>query len=264
MVNIMEKIENKRLKELLKIDPQNLNPRERDEFFDELMKSSLFLPVKITSNGFNDDVKVGESTTTKEPLGFKPLTFTDEVGEHLFVFTDNEEIENENVKTDMVIMAASDIARNFQYANYYDIVINPFSKKYLSLKFESFLNLFFNDLFGESDLKDFFIDAKPLEENIAVFLREDEPLMKEKAINGIYSMDLPFKASSNRNFNKESKYLNILLLEKGVRMVYVGGIVDPETNYDILLAPQTEFKFIRNEDENTFLWICVNQKFYDD
>ena len=88
--------------------------------------------------------------------------------------------------------------------------------------------------------------------------------MKEKAVNGIYSMDLPFKASLDPNFNSNYKYLNVLLLDKGTRIYYLGGIVDPETNYDILLEPETEFKFIRNENENTFVWLCVNQKFYDD
>lgn len=262
----MEDVGNRRLKELIKIDPWNLKSRQRDELFDELKKSFLFLPVAITSNSFDsNNVKVGESVAMKEPLRFKPLTFTDGVGEHLFVFTDNEEIENEKVETDMIIMAASDIAENFKGAGYYDIVLNPFSKESFGLKFESFLELFTLDkLIDEIDFKDFFADAKPLEENTVVFLREDEPLMKEKAVNGIYSMDLPFKASLDPNFNSDYKYLNVLLLDKGTRIYYLGGIVDPETNYDILLEPETEFKFIRNEDEKTFVWLCVNQKFYDD
>ena len=48
-----------------------------------------------------------------------------------------------------------------------------------------------------------------------------------------------------------------------VFLIYLGGMMDPEMSCDILLAPETEFKFISQEDEHTMIWKCVNQKFYD-
>ena len=108
-----------------------------------------------------------------------------------------------------------------------------------------------------------FEKAMPLNQEIRVYYRELEPFMKKQAVNGVYSSPDPLKASVNMHFDDNIPYLNVLILPKDTRTVYLGGMMDPEMSCDILLAPETEFEFVSQEDEHTMIWKCVNQKFYD-
>ena len=37
-----------------------------------------------------------------------------------------------------------------------------------------------------------------------------------------------------------------------------------QTEYDVLIAPGTEFKKVFDEDEDNSVWKCINQPFYDE
>ena len=123
---------------------------------------------------------------------------------------------------------------------------------------------FFFDLFKVKDNPTnwIFEKARPLNQNVKIYYREDEPLMKKQAVNGIYSSQDPLKASKY-DFNDHIPYLNVLILPKDTKTVYLGGMMDSEMSCDILLAPETEFEFVSQEDDYTMLWKCVNQEFYD-
>ena len=141
-----------------------------------------------------------------------------------------------------------------------EIMINPSSKDTVCIDLDSFFDLF---AIKNNSNDWIFEKARPLNQEVKVYYREFEPLMKKQAIGGVYSSKNPFKASVNMHFEDHIPYLNVLILPKDTKTVYLGGMMDPEMSCDILLAPETEFKFISQEDEHTMIWKCVNQKFYD-
>ena len=102
-----------------------------------------------------------------------------------------------------------------------------------------------------------------LEEDFAFFVRGEEPFMKQEAIDGVYVPNIPFNISSRKDFKKEWKYLNILLLPKTTKIVYIGNVVD-EDAWDTIIAPGSEFEQVEEIDEFTTVWICRAQPFYDD
>ena len=102
-----------------------------------------------------------------------------------------------------------------------------------------------------------------LEEDHAFFVRGEEPFMKDEAVDGVFVPNIPFNISSRREFKSEWKYLNILLLPKTTKIVYIGNVVD-EDAWDTIIAPGSEFEQVEEIDEFTTVWICRAQPFYDD
>ncbi|MGN0094415.1 MAG: SseB family protein [Methanobrevibacter sp.] len=138
-----DEINNKRLDDLINVSPEKRTREYEKMLIEELKKASLLLPIEFTRNkDALDNVKVGETYTTKEPLGFKPLTYVDENRNvHLFVFTNERELVNVNCDNILLIDSA-DIAEKFKTANFRDIVINPFNENGFSIAFKDFLRLF--------------------------------------------------------------------------------------------------------------------------
>ena len=134
-----DEVNNKRLDDLINVSAEKRTREYEKMLIEELKKASLLLPIEFTRNkDALENVKVGETYTTKEPLGFKPLTYVDENGNvHLFVFTNEKELINVNCDNILLIDSA-DIAEKFKTANFIDIVINPFNENGFSIAFKDF------------------------------------------------------------------------------------------------------------------------------
>lgn len=101
-----------------------------------------------------------------------------------------------------------------------------------------------------------------LEEDTALFVRESEPFMKNDAIDGVFRPEIPFNVSTKKDFHDHLEYLNILLMPKSKKIVYIGDVVDDD-HYNVIIAPDTEFEFVKDIDEFTSVWKCGAQPFYD-
>lgn len=243
----MGNLDNNKLKELMKIEPEAMDKNEYESFVNEFKNSQLLLPVEIQANA-----------SVNEPLSFKPIVIEENNCKCIPLFTDNDELKKDNPPVSVIAIFMKDLKDMLEDASEIDeIMINPSSKYTVCIDLDSFFDLF------KQDNNWIFEKARPLNQDVKVYYRENEPLMKKQAVNGIYSSSNPVKASVNMHFNDHIPYLNVLMLPKNTKTVYLGGMMDPETSCDILLAPETEFEFVSQEDEHTMLWRCINQKFYD-
>ena len=249
----MSNLDNAKLKELMKIEPESMSKEEYGSFVDEFKKAQLLLPVEIYSKAQSDEIN--------EPLSFKPMVIEENGCKCIPLFTDNDELKRDKPPVSVIAIFMKDLKDMLEDSPEIDeIMINPSSEYSICIDLDSFF-----DLFKVEDNPNnwIFEKARPLNQDVKVYYRENEPLMKKQAIDGIYSSQDPFKASVNMHFNDHIPYLNVLILPKDTKTVYLGGMMDPEMGCDILLAPKTEFEFVSQEDEYTMLWKCVNQKFYD-
>ena len=99
-----------------------------------------------------------------------------------------------------------------------------------------------------------------LEDDYAFYVRDDEPFMKKDAVDGVFVPNIPFNASSRKDFKQDLKYLNILIMPKTSRIVFTGEVVD-EDRWDTIIAPGSEFEYVEDLDEFTSVWKCVRQPF---
>jgi tetratricopeptide (TPR) repeat protein len=161
----------------------------------------------------------------------------------------------------------SDLVNMLKKSNRYSLVaINPYTDLDVQMPIESFLAIF-NEMPAEQKeavekliylLKTHSIETP---QNIKVVFRDDGDYMNKLAVDGVFTTNVPFKASSFPDFQKELKYTNIILIPKHKKIVYFGGIVDKDV-FDTIIAPETEFKLVKKLDEFTTVWEVGNQPFY--
>ena len=55
-------VDNSKMEEILKIEPENMTAKEQAEFFNILKESQLFMPIEVTSSIFDniENAKVGD------------------------------------------------------------------------------------------------------------------------------------------------------------------------------------------------------------
>ena len=85
--------------------------------------------------------------------------------------------------------------------------------------------------------------------------------MRNDATGGVYKSSRPLNINSDPHFREDLKYTNILLFGKSKKLLYLGELINGE--FDIIVAPETEFEFVKDLDEFTSLWKCGSQPFYD-
>ncbi|MBQ6813533.1 MAG: hypothetical protein IJP12_02725 [Methanobrevibacter sp.] len=122
---------------------------------------------------------------------------------------------------------------------------------------------------NKDDLKAFSAILKILEghsvelrDDIKLYIRDDENLMKKESVDGVFVPEIPFNVSIKEDIRSELPYLNIILMEKGKRMLYVGD-GGHEDFFDTIIAPETEFEIVEEVNEFTTVWKCGAQPFYD-
>ena len=265
-------VDNSKLEEILK---KEITQEMQKELFEVLRQSQLYLPVKFSSNMFEgiENAKEGDVFETTGKEGFDINYLTDNEENRLVpLFTSSEVMTDTGLESSAMVMFVEDIADMLKESDRYSaIVINPLSENEIILPWDAFIGIFarpseeektFMDSLNVMSeiLKEKYVE---LEEDFAFFVRGEEPFMKQEAIDGVYVPNIPFNISSRKDFKKEWKYLNILLLPKTTKIVYIGNVVD-EDAWDTIIAPGSEFEQVEEIDEFTTVWICRAQPFYDD
>ena len=267
MDDIKDVVDNSRLEELLK---KEITPEMQREVFEALKDAQLYLPVIFSDNMFEgiEDAKEGDvfQTTGREGFDINYLTMENEE-KAVPLFTSDNAMEAGGARSSAMVMFASDIAELLAQSDRYSLIaINPFSGNEIIMPIEAFLNIFSKDQIRESlnpiinILKEKSVE---LEEDYVFYVRGDEPFMKNDAVDGVFKPDFPFNISSREDFHKEMKYLNVLLLPKTTKILFIGNVVD-ENHYDTIMAPESEFEFVEDLDEFTTVWKCGKQPFYDE
>ena len=207
--------------------------------------------------------------TTGENAGFN-INYIKLDGDEKAVplFTSSELMESTGLKSSTIVLFMSDLADMLKQTNRYSwVLINPFTDLDIHMPIESFLGLFNEMTLEQKEAMDkilFLLKTSIIiDQNIKVVFRCEEDVMKERAVNGVFVPDIPFKASSFPDFQKELKYTNIILIPKNKRILYLGGIVDKDV-FDTIIAPETEFELVEELDEFTRVWGVGKQPFYDD
>lgn len=256
-------VDNKLLEELMMINPETMTIEEQNMFLDELKKSQLYLPIEIVSNSFDFNKEdIGKTLELNEPLRFKPIKIYDSNNTVILpLFTSDEEFKQSPIDSSNILMYTEDLANmlNDGRDDFDEIMINPSTETPVSLDIDSFLDLFNEDMFDVlyGLFKLFEEKATALKEDHTFYLREKEEFMKKNSNEDIFTSQIPFNVSTSENFNKDYPYLNILVLKEGMKVLYLGNIIDPETNYDTILSPNIKFRFLKYIDEYTLLWECV-------
>lgn len=265
-------VDNSKLEEILK---KEITQEMQKELFEVLRQSQLYLPVKFSSNMFEgiENAKEGEVFETTGKEGFDINYLTDNEKNRLVpLFTSSKVMTDTGLESSAMVMFVEDIADMLKESDRYSaIVINPLSENEIILPWDAFIGIFARPSEEEKTfmdslnviseiLKEKYVE---LEEDFAFFVRGEEPFMKQEAIDGVYVPNIPFNISSRKDFKKEWKYLNILLLPKTTKIVYIGNVVD-EDAWDTIIAPGSEFEQVEEIDEFTTVWICRAQPFYDD
>lgn len=272
-MKMANQIDNGKLEKLIKeMDMGLVGKQERDDFLSLFKKSRLFMPV-ILSNDFFENIensREGDVFTTTEKSGFDINFLTLNDGKKaVALFTSSGLMESTGLKSSAIAIFMSDLADMLGQApeRYSMISVNPFTDLSIDMPMDSFLNLFnSNDELLKSlnsvlnILKE---KSQKLEKDYAFFLRSEDDFMKENAVDGIFVPDIPFNVSSKEDFHEDLTYLNVILMPKSTRILFVGNVVD-DANFDTIIAPESEFKIVKEIDEYTTVWQCIAQPFYDE
>ena len=261
-------IDNSALEEVMKRD---LTPEMQREFFEILKDSQLYMPVSFSPNMFEgiENAKEGDVFEPEGQVGFDINYLSDAEGNKAVpLFTSSELMESTSLRSSAVAIFMSDLADMLKQTEKYSVIsINPFTELNLDIPIGPFLNLFEEvpDILETLNqiLKILKEKSVELEEDHVLFVRGDDDFMKEEAVDGVFRPNIPFNVSTRREFHEEMKYLNILLMPKTKKIVYIGGVVD-ENHYDTIIAPETEFEWVKDLDEFTRVWKCGAQPFYEE
>ena len=265
-------IDNSELEELIKeMDAGIVESKKKEEFLELFKKSQLLLPVILSDEWFEgiEDSKPGDIRTVRENAGFNINYLEMKNGERaVALFTSTELMESTGLQSSCIAFYMEDLADLLKQTDKYSlVVINPFTDLETGMPVTTFLNLFYGMSDEEKEtienviriLKEHSVE---LEENISLVFRSDENIMKNQAVNGVFAPVVPFRASTNPDFQKELKYTNILLMPEGKMILFLGDIVG-EDAFNVFIAPQSEFEIVEEIDEFTTVWKCGAQPFYD-
>ncbi len=261
-------VDNSRLEEMMK---RKITPENERKFFEIFKESQLFLPVIYSNNIFEDieKVKVGDVIEPKGQISFDINYITDSEGNKAVPLFTSSEILESVAKSSSIAIYMSDLAEMLKQSDRYSIIaVNPFTEFDIVMPIQAFF-----DLFEEpSEEQKKFIESLnkilelleehsiELEDNTTLFVRNDENFMIENSVDGIFTPNIPFYASSNPEYGQDLKYTNILLMPKSKKILPIG----PDMDLDIVIAPGTEFELQDVMDKTQNLWMCGKQPFYDE
>lgn len=263
-------VDNSSLEELLK---KEITPEMQKELFEMLKDAQLYLPVEFSSNMFEgiEDSKPGDVFQTTGKEDFDIVYLSDNEGNRAVpLFTSDEAMKSAGIRSSAMVMYTADIADMLKQSDRYSAVaINPLTDCDINMPFDAFIGIFSEPTQEE---KDFFNSLNEileilkkhsfeLEEDMAFMVRFDENLMKENAVDGVFVSGIPLYVSTDPKFCENLKYTNILLFDKGKKVLPIGKT--PKDEPDTVVAPGTEFRIEKEIDEFTTVWMCGNQPFYD-
>lgn len=261
--------DNSRLEELMS---EKRTAESQDEFLRLFKQSQLYMPVEYSANMFEgiENAKEGDIFEPEGQVGFDIICLTSDDGSKAVpLFTSDEMMEKAGIRSSAHVLFMSDLADMLKQTDRYSAVaVNPFIENGIIMPMKMFLDLFYEPTEEEKGfIKEFNrmleIIRKhsiELEENTTLFFRNDENVMVDNAVDGVFVARMPFKVSSNPEYGKSLKYTNILLIPEGKRILPIG----PDEELDIIIAPGTEFKLEDTLDGTQNLWMCGAQPFYDE
>lgn len=262
-------VDNSKLEEIMK---KKITPESQREFFEIFKESQLFMPVIYSANMFEgiENAKEGDVFEPKGQVGFDINYLTDNDGNKAVpLFTSSEIMEATGLNSSAIAIFMSDLAGMLKQTDRYSVIaINPFTEFDINIPIQAFLSLFEEPSEEEKEflknlnkileiLKEHSIE---LEENVTLFIRDDENFMVENAVDGVFTPNVPFYVSGNPKYGEEFKYTNLLLMPKSKKILPIGL----DTDLDIIIAPGTEFKLQDTLDGTQNLWMCGEQPFYDE
>ena len=137
-------VDNSRMEEILKIEPEEMTAEEQAELFNILKESQLFMPIEVTSSIFDniENAKVGDTIESEEPFRFKPIAINGPSGKAIPLFTSKERMEEAGAN--VIAIFTEDLAGMLEQTgdDYSEVAINPFTTISIGMPLDVFLNLF--------------------------------------------------------------------------------------------------------------------------
>ena len=262
-------MDNSKLEELMK---QDITPEMQKEFFEIFKDSQLFLPVTFDEGMFKgiENTAVGEVIESDENIGFSINYLTDSDGAKAVpLFTSSEVMESVGITSSLYAIYMSDLADMLSRTDKYSVIaVNPFTDHDINLPVDAFINLFKSQPQQEvidsinAVLKMLDENSIELDDEYGFYLRSDEDIMKNQAIDGVYVPSIPLSVNSKSEFEDDFEYMDIILMPKGSKILFFGTEMG-KTQYNTIIAPGSEFQFVEDVDEYTSVWKCVAQPYYD-
>ena len=247
---------NDKLKELLKIEPENMTESQENSFIEEILNATFFLPIDVSGeySGFKQS-DIGKEFNPNEPDTFAPIVAKQEDNLFLPLFTDVESAKDFEQLNLITVNSNEVFAILIQTEGIDAVIINPGSQYSIGMSTTSFLDCV-NEVNLEKFEKIVKTESRPLSNETRFYLREPVPLMQSLAEDGIFTSKLPFNANFKDNYSEDHKFLNILIIPKGIRFLHIGS----EGGFgDTMFPPVIKFKLLK-EEGNTFTWKCIYQQ----
>ena len=262
-------MDNSKLEELMK---QDITPEMQKEFFEILKDSQLFLPVTFNEGMLKgiENAQVGDVIESDEKTGFNINYLTDSDGAKAIpLFTSSDVMESVGLTSSLYAIYMSDLADILKQTDKYSVIaVNPFTDHDINIPVESFINLF-NPQPQQEVIDSINAVLKMLDENsielddeYGFYLRSDEDIMKNHAVDGVYVPNIPLSVNSKSEFEDDQKYMDIIMMPKGSKILFFGTEMG-KTQYNTIIAPGSEFHHVEDVDEFTSVWKCVAQPYYD-
>ncbi len=256
----MVMIDNTKLEELLVFDKTNslINP---DEFLNLFKKSQLIMPADFKKNTYTALETVNDEGK-REKLSFDIRCLTTDDGlKAVPLFTSLDVMEKQGIVTSTVVVLMEDLAEMIELEDYSAIVVNPFTDQSIDIPIEVFFDLFKDDSKSDLTMLDLIRDkSETLQEDTVFFIRSDDDFMKNLAVDGVYVSEEIFDVNSKDKNN--AKYLNIIVMPASTRIMYIGNVFE-DAPFDTIIAPGSEFEFVKEIDSTTRQWTCIRQKFFE-
>lgn len=271
---------NEEVKDMLKLDPSKMTLNDQIRFLQKLKKTYFIFPITIIS-GLNlecFDLELDNSNEEFDNVfllesGLKfsiNLLYRRSLEKSIPLYTDEYEYSKAHRKYSVLKMYGEDLANMLDNDEIPidKVVINPFSNHSITLNLSYFAQAVSSDSKTDNTISALneLLKNEPdvLEDAGVLFLGENEPYLKNQAVDGFFTTEFPYYLSTNRKLHMEYPYLNIFFIPPETRFLNIENMIDTDNCYDVVLPPLSELKLIRQEDSHTMIWKCMDQLFYDD
>ncbi|MBQ2962614.1 SseB family protein [Methanobrevibacter sp.] len=267
-------IDNSELEDIMLIEPGMMTIADEEEFFRLLKEAKLFIPIQMEKEEVFDieNQSVIDVIKPIPPLGFNFISLNMNDGERALVaFTRKEIMKEIKLKKDHIVMNMRDLAKIlYGFGDVFSsIIINPQTEHSIMVKASTLIDLFKekakNPFIGslEQTLATLKTKSVELDNHYMFFIRSEYEFMENEAKEGIFTAKMPLRASTDPNFQSNLPILHKIMMIQGQKIYYTGKS-DDTSDFNVLIAPGSQFQKFYDEDGDTSVWRCINQPFYDD
>lgn len=273
-VNEEREIDNSELEDIMLIPPSDMTIADQEEFFRLLKEAILFIPVEMQKEEVFDieNQRVVDVIKPIPPLGFNLVSLNLNDGSRAVVaFTRKEIMKEIKLKKDHVIMNMRDLAKIILgYGDAFSsIIINPQTEHSIMLSASTFVNLFREKVKSpfivslEQTFETLKRESVELDNHYMFFIRSEYEFMENESKDGIFTAKMPLRASTSPDFQSHLPILHKLMMVEGQKILYTGNPNEEQTDFNVLIAPGSEFQKFYDENEDISVWRCIKQPFYD-